>query len=290
MCHYQYAPILVHHGIKGQKWGVRRFQNKDGSLTSAGKARQSQNGTSNKTSKDIDRFTAIGKKAANDLTGMSEEASYALTQLGAAAAMAAIAKLYVSAVQRTVMKNKDKELDEMYENRKFETLEKVPKLKEPKPASVSVKEINPGYPKETGTISNCMLCTTAMAMREKGYDVKAVTSMDGYYGKNIDRFFTGSKFEKIKAKNAKQVVENLKKQGDGAYGNLTVQWAYGGRHSLFYKNENGKTTIYDSQSGETYRTEQVLNSPLFSRINPRRCEVARLDTATPNDLVLSALK
>ena len=28
---------LYHHGIKGQKWGVRRFQNKDGSLTSAGK-------------------------------------------------------------------------------------------------------------------------------------------------------------------------------------------------------------------------------------------------------------
>lgn len=30
---------LAHHGIKGQKWGVRRFQNKDGSLTSAGKHR-----------------------------------------------------------------------------------------------------------------------------------------------------------------------------------------------------------------------------------------------------------
>lgn len=30
---------LVHHGIKGQKWGVRRFQNDDGSLTPAGKSR-----------------------------------------------------------------------------------------------------------------------------------------------------------------------------------------------------------------------------------------------------------
>lgn len=34
---------LQHHGIKGQKWGVRRFQNKDGSLTSAGRKRQKQN-------------------------------------------------------------------------------------------------------------------------------------------------------------------------------------------------------------------------------------------------------
>lgn len=30
---------LSHHGILGQKWGVRRFQNPDGSLTNAGKVR-----------------------------------------------------------------------------------------------------------------------------------------------------------------------------------------------------------------------------------------------------------
>ena len=35
------ANELYHHGIKGMKWGVRRYQNKDGSLTSAGKKHRS---------------------------------------------------------------------------------------------------------------------------------------------------------------------------------------------------------------------------------------------------------
>ncbi len=33
---------LAHHGILGQKWGIRRFQNPDGSLTELGKRRYSE--------------------------------------------------------------------------------------------------------------------------------------------------------------------------------------------------------------------------------------------------------
>lgn len=34
--------LIYHHGIKGMKWGIRRFQNKDGTRTEAGKRRARQ--------------------------------------------------------------------------------------------------------------------------------------------------------------------------------------------------------------------------------------------------------
>lgn len=34
--------VLMHHGIKGQKWGIRRYQNEDGSYTNLGKQRRQQ--------------------------------------------------------------------------------------------------------------------------------------------------------------------------------------------------------------------------------------------------------
>lgn len=57
---------LAHHGIKGQKWGVRRYQNPDGTLTAEGKARYGESGTSDQKSKKFltDKQKDTLKKAA----------------------------------------------------------------------------------------------------------------------------------------------------------------------------------------------------------------------------------
>ena len=54
---------LAHHGIQGQKWGVRRYQNEDGSLTPAGKKRQARSDYRAARSKAADIYN---KKNAED--------------------------------------------------------------------------------------------------------------------------------------------------------------------------------------------------------------------------------
>lgn len=87
---------LYHHGILGMRWGIRRFQNKDGSLTAAGRARKN-NGLSKKDSKWVDKksgkITSQAKKKAS-----KELDQYASQLLRSPGAVTKSGKLSASAI------------------------------------------------------------------------------------------------------------------------------------------------------------------------------------------------
>lgn len=73
-----YETTLCHYGIKGQKWGIRRFQRKDGTLTDKGRKRYSDDG---------------GNEPAAKRKGMSASTKKKLL-VGAGIALATAATIY----------------------------------------------------------------------------------------------------------------------------------------------------------------------------------------------------
>lgn len=97
---------LIHYGVKGMKWGVRRYQNKNGSLTSAGRKRntvkeekekkiksavqkynkkfddwnETQELADTKWSKVSEQYTALGKNAITRMLNASKNRSSAAKQ------------------------------------------------------------------------------------------------------------------------------------------------------------------------------------------------------------------
>ena len=64
MTYYYSSDVLYHHGILGQKWGIRRFQNSDGTYTEAGKKRRREDSYS----EDYKKYESLKKKSPKEMS------------------------------------------------------------------------------------------------------------------------------------------------------------------------------------------------------------------------------
>ena len=77
---------LMHHGVKGMKWGVRRYQNKDGTLTAEGRAHKVQGQRSKaawKTKPEVDSIISTMGKEDKEKLGLTSNGDYLTFEDGA---------------------------------------------------------------------------------------------------------------------------------------------------------------------------------------------------------------
>lgn len=101
------SDYIKHHGIRGQRWGVRRFQNKDGSLKPAGEKRYYEDAES---ARKDSKTTSSSTETETKKKGLSDKQKKAL-KIGAAAVGTALAayggyKLYQAVEEKSIQSKK----------------------------------------------------------------------------------------------------------------------------------------------------------------------------------------
>lgn len=125
-------------------------------------------------------------------------------------------------------------------------------------------EINEKYNQGVEYQNNCYSCTIAYDMRRRGYDVEAIPDPDGDFFLDYRQAYinpkTKSYTENMDADTmAKTLISDLKAEGEGARGNLGVQWLpqFGGGHSMAWEVQNGKVIIRDNQTNEIITEDKI---------------------------------
>ena len=308
---------LIHYGVKGMKWGVRKdrepsarrkakidkFQSKADTYQQAidklnldipanALARYDQN----QTRKALEKERDYNQKNADAVRAGKLTTNQKYVLVGAAVLAAYGGYLAVESGEASRLISKGKNL---LENKSFSTNWKrnenlAKKFTDPDDILNNVvKNLNPEYG-SAGTKNNCRRCTYAYELARRGYDVRATRTLSGrgqHAGgqskiikdvvSSSGNLFAGS--EKIIDSGGGSVgngiLKSLRNEPNGARGELNVFWKMGGGHSLAWEVVNGKPVIFDAQLGVKYSsTEDIVKLGLRAM----QAGYTRLDNQTIN--------
>ena len=256
---------LYHHGIKGQKWGVRRFQDKNGRRTAAGKER-------------VAKYRLLNSK--NTITeghSYREKSSFSykvdLDTFEAEERVMPDGRIIYPAIATVIKDFANDGMGNPYPG--------------PKGFDGLYDRVNPGYG-EPGTTNNCPFVGATMEIASRGYNVVARRSLGGTSVGAFSLWFKGADTQKCDTWD--EMSSDLKNMDDGASGVMQGYYGSGlgsgcGGHTLHWRKENGKIIVADGQSHKEMDFDKVQDSYGFGS---NGCFFTRLDNCEPNWDALAA--
>lgn len=229
--------FLCHYGIKGMKWGVRRYQNKDGSLTDLGRKRYRKGTTG------MSMFAGMGSPGENS---PEVQDLFLETRLAANGNWASPVTFRQERFRQEFLDDPDNVFDNV------------------------CSSVN-NYGEEQGTTNNCTKCSSAMILAKKGYEFNAGRANRGY-GEAFEQWFDNT--DKHIYDNLSEATESIAQSNNGDYGVIDMRNQNGGGHVFNWDHKSdGSFGVYDGQTGDVYKgdtIEDCMNqyledSPWFDR-------------------------
>lgn len=250
-----YSNDLYHHGIKGQKWGVRNgppYPLKQSKVTIKSKSSTSP-------------FAGDYKTELIKL-GVSLVATIAFKKIG---------KMLAERSAENQLRT-DVEM-----NKRLNTSNIKKRITYSHSEEQDMKEINPDYDK--GYIENsmnCTMCTTAYELRRRGYDVRANTTTIGRPMEEVATWFNLDNSAIQESKKYSDIKAKLEKEPEGARGNIfSGVGLFDAYHSMVWEKKNGKIVIRDCQSNELYDS---IDSSIINPYSNKPYKYIRTDNAALN--------
>lgn len=254
---------LLHYGVKGMKWGVHKLK----------------------------RYTSPTRQNVKQIL-------MAVPRGVASAVIPGYPEVHNALVIRDMINNLDKK-DYFKKEGYPEKLSELKKKSAPTPTTDDMKRVNPRIGQSKGTVKNCGLCTAAMEMRARGYDVRARKKANGITENEIKSWFNGAKIEHPKIERMPKesrksfvnrsydnLCNQIEKFGNGSRGYVGVQYEkVGSGHAMYWTVSEGRVNFYDGQN----KKSNVQVDKVFALADPTKHSFARLDNCKENTRVTEAV-
>lgn len=274
---------LYHHGIKGQRWGVRNGPPYPLGASARSTSEKKADHTDHKRSLDKGSKKRYNKnKYGMDLTTQEYLIKAGIMAVGFAIPLLSKTPDVIRSMER---KGRIKMAE------RNNTAMKLKKKTTQLPLAADLKKVNPNYNKSDAYRMNCSHCVIATELRRRGYDVEA-TGINNTCGedlpffksffKNIDlhnvqknKRQSGETISDFQKRSVRDLGSTLEKYGNGARGFIAMNYQCnpsGGGHVLSWEIINGKARFYDGQDGS------IDAVPFLEKtIYPNSCHYIRLD-------------